>query len=215
MLEDPKTLLTLVGIFVSATVTFAALFIREHLRRRRERWQRSEEYQPLINQITVRLGEMSERTHELHERQWEFPFDELPVSEEDIEWFENRFDQTSEISKDAARSLNDLVRIIQTALGEFEQRESIVRNRTLELMDRFLVQPGPDDDEYHEYMSLFLNQEYHFWAEHLYNIGDGIWQFAKALHPHAARKDTRRDLASMGLMRPTGIKKLLRREHEL
>jgi phage major head subunit gpT-like protein len=75
-------------------------------------------------------------------------------------------------------------------------------------MDRFLVEPGPDDEEYQEYMSLFMNQEYHFWAEHLYSIGDGIWQLSKALHPHAARKDTRRDLASMGLLRPTGIKKL-------
>ena len=213
MLEDPETLLTLVGIFVSATVTFAALFVRENLRRRRERWQRSQAYQPLINQITVRLGEMTERTHDLHERKWEFPFNELPFSEEDIEWFESRFNQTADISKDAARSLNDLVRIMLISLNKFERLERIVRNRALELMGRFLVQPSRDEDEYYEYRSLFMNQEYHFWVEHLYNIEDGIWQFARALHPHAARKDTRRDLASIGLLRATGAKNLLHCEH--
>lgn len=210
MIEDPKTLMALLGVLVPAIVALATLFVRDYLRRRYERWRRAEAYQPLINQITVKLGEISEQTHELHERQWEMPFDEQPVTRADAQWLESRFDQTAEVSKDAARALNDLARIVRSTVGDFEDRERIIKRRALDGMGLLLAEPSLENEDYIGYITLYHNQEYHFWAEHMHLIRDGVWQLAKSLYPHASSEDTRRDLASIGLVEPTGFAHLLK-----
>lgn len=76
----PEVMWKILATIISGLFALVIFLLREYYSRIREQRQRKQNLQPLVNDVTIRLGEVAERVDELWERQWELPFRELPFS---------------------------------------------------------------------------------------------------------------------------------------
>jgi hypothetical protein len=181
---------------ISGLFALVIFLLREYYSRIREQRQRKQNLQPLVNDVTIRLGEVAERVDELWERQWELPFRELPFSEDDFSELKELANDCARISKDAGRAARDLVRTFQKAQDDIARQDRIVEMRARELMD-IVSKPSIEDPIYGEYSSLVENQRYHLWADTLHDIEHALWKLARQIRPYSLDDSARRDLAEI------------------
>jgi len=193
----PEVMWKVLGAVISGVFALVIFLLREYYSRIREERQRKQDLQPLVNDVTIRLGEVAERVDELWERQWELPFRELPFSEDDFSDLKELADDCARISKDAGRAARDLVRTFQKAQDDIERQDRIVEMRARELMD-LVSKPSIDDPNHGEYTFLVENQRYHLWADTLHDIEHALWKLARQIRPYSLDEGARRDLAEIG-----------------